>query len=196
MQDKVLQALGHGHVVLQRDQLARDARLVGIVDDRLAPLLLLDLGGALEQRVQRAELFQKLRGGLGADAGHARHVVDRIAGQRLQVDHLFRRHAPFLDDFGNADLAILHGVVHAHRRADQLHKVLVGGNDRGVAAGLAGQPAIGGDQVVGLETFHLDAGQAEGAGGMPDQPELRDQVFRRGGAVGLVFGIEVVAEGL
>ena len=50
-----------------------------------------------------------------------------------------------------------------HRRADELHQVLVGGDDRRVGARLAGQPRIGRDQVVGLVAFHLDAGQVEGA---------------------------------
>ena len=79
--------------------------------------------------------------------------------------------------------------------ADELHQILVGRDDGGVAADLAGQPRIGGDQVVGLETFHLDAGQVEGARRLADQPELRDEILRRRRAVGLVFGIEVVAEG-
>ena len=61
-------------------------------------------------------------------------------------------------------------------------------------AGLAGQARIGGDQIVGLETFHLDARQVEGAGRLADQAELRDEILRRRRAVCLVFGIEFVAE--
>ena len=56
--------------------------------------------------------------------------------------------------------------------------------------------AIGRDQVVGLETLHLDAGQVERARGLADQPELRDQIVGRRRAVGLVVGVELVAEGL
>ena len=80
--------------------------------------------------------------------------------------------------------------------ADELHQILVGGDDGDVAARFLGQPRIGGDQVVRLVAFHLDAGQVEGARRLADQAELRDQVFRRRRAVGLVFGIELVAEGL
>ena len=48
-------------------------------------------------------------------------------------------------------------------------------------AGLAPQPGIGGDQVIGLIALHLDTGDAEGAGGIAHQGKLRDQIFRRGG---------------
>ncbi len=195
LQHQIVEPVGQRHVVLQPDQFARNARLVGIVDDRLPAFLLLDLAGAGKQRVEVAELFEKLRGGLLADARHARHVVDGIAHHRLQVDHLFGRHAPFLDDFGNADLTVLHRVVHRDCLADELHQILVGGDDGRVGARLAGLPRIGGDDVVGLETLHLDAGQAERAGGFPDQPELRNEVFRRRRAVRLVVGIKLVAEG-
>ena len=97
---------------------------------------------------------------------------------------------------GTLDLAVLHRVVHRHRRADELHQILVGRDDGGVAAGLAGEPRIGGDQIVGLEALHLDAGQVEGARRLADQAELRDQILRRRRAVGLVFGVELVAERL
>ena len=63
------------------------------------------------------------------------------------------------------------------------------------APGLARQPRIGGDQIVGLIARHLDAGDAEGAGGIAHQGKLRNQVFRRRRAVGLVFLVEIVAEG-
>ena len=64
LQHEIVEPVGQRHVVLQPDQLARDARLVGIVDDRLPALFLLDLAGAGKQRVEIAELFEQLRGGL------------------------------------------------------------------------------------------------------------------------------------
>ena len=195
LQREIVEAIGDRHVVLERHQVARDPRLVGIGDDGLAALLLLDLGGARQQRVEVAIGFQELCRGLRPDARNARHVVDRVAGHRLQVDHLLGRHAPLLDHLGDADLAVLHRVVHRHRLADELHQILVRRDDRRIGADLAGQPRIGGDQIVGLEAFHLDAGQVEGARRLADQPELRDQILRRRRAIGLVFGVEVVAEG-
>ena len=80
----------------------------------------------------------QLRRGLDADAGHAGHVVGGIAGQRLHLDDLLRRHAEFLDHFGNADAAVLHGVVHRDLVGHELHQVLVGGDDGRGRAALAG----------------------------------------------------------
>ena len=62
-----------------------------------AALLLLDLAGAGQQRLEVAILADELRGGLHADAGHAGHVVDGVAGQRLDVDDVVRADAEFLD---------------------------------------------------------------------------------------------------
>jgi hypothetical protein len=87
-------------------------------------------------------------------------------------------------------------VVHRHGRPDELHQVLVGRNDGGVGAGLAGEPGVGCDQIVGLEAFHLDAGQLEGLGRLADEAELRDQILRRRRAIGFVFRVQLVAEGL
>ena len=95
-----------------------------------------------------------------------------------------------------ADAAVLHGVVHGDAVADELHQVLVGGDDGGGGLGLAGEPRIGGDQVVGLEAGLLEAGNFEGVHRLADQRELRNEVFRRVGPVRLVVGIELGAEGL
>ena len=118
--------------------LPRDPRLLGVLDQRLAPLRLLDLAGAQQQRFEIAVFDDQLRRGLDADAGHARHVVGGIAGQRLHLDHLLRRHAEFLDHLRDADAAVLHGVVHGDPVGHELHQVLVGGDDGGGRAALAG----------------------------------------------------------
>ena len=182
-------------LVVEQHQLPRDARLLGILDQRLTPLRLLDLAGALEQRFEIAVLGDQLRGGLDADAGHARHIVGGIAGQRLNLDHFFRRHAEFFDHLGNADTAVLHGVEHRHLVGNELHQILVRRHDGRGRAALAGLAGVSGDQVVGLEAALLQAGQIEGADRLSDQRELRDQIVRRRRPVRLVVGIELVAEG-
>ena len=93
-------------------------------------------------------------------------------------------------------LPVLHGVDHEHAGADQLHQVLVGGNDGDVAAGLDRLLRVGGDQIVGLVALLLDAGHVEGTRRVADDGELRHEVFRCGRAVGLVVGVDVVAERL
>ena len=92
------------HVIVERDEPFGQPRQLGIVDERLAALFLLDLGGAREQRFQVAVFADELRRGLHPDARHARHVVGRIADQRLHLDHLLRRHAELLDHLRDADL--------------------------------------------------------------------------------------------
>jgi hypothetical protein len=78
--------------------------------------------------------------------------------------------------------------------ADELHQILVAGNDGDVPPAPRGCLGIGGDQVVRLQAVLLDARQAESARGIADQRELRHQVFRRGRAVGLVMLVKLVAE--
>ena len=124
------------HVVLQRHELARDARLLGELDQLLAALGLLDLAGARQQRIEIAVFVDQLGRRLDADARHARHVVGRIAGQRLHVDDLVGRHAELLDHLVAADRLGLHGVEHDDAGAHQLHQVLVGRDDGHVAAGV------------------------------------------------------------
>ena len=181
-------------LVVEQHQLPRNPRLLGVLDQGLAPLRLLDLAGAEQQLLEVAIFDDQLRGGLDADAGHAGHIVGGIAGQRLHLDDLLRRHAEFLDHFGNADAAILHGVVHRDLVGHELHQILVGGDDGGGRAALAGEPRIGRDQIVGLEADLFQAGQVERAHRLADQRKLRDQIVRRRRPVRLVVGIELVAE--
>ena len=165
------------------------------VEQGLAALRLLDLAGAGEKRVEVAVLADELGGGLDADAGGAGDVVDGVAGQRLDVDDAVGADAELLDHLVGADRLVLQGVEHDDARGDELHQVLVGGDDGDPPAGGDRLGGVGGDDVVGLEARHLDARQVEGAGRVADQAELRDEVIGRGRAVLLVLGVELVAEG-
>ena len=72
---------------------------------------------------------------------------------------------------------------------DELHHVLVGGDDEDVVAEcgeLAGESA---DDVVGLEALVVEDGDAEGLEGAADVGLLLDEVGRRFGAVGLVAAV-------
>ncbi len=182
-------------LVVEQHQLPRNARLLGILDQGFAPLRLLDLARALQERFEIAIFDDQLRGGLDADAGHAGDVVGGVARQRLNLDDLLRRHAELLDHFGNPDAAVLHGIEHRHLVGDELHQILVRGHDGGGGAALAGLPRIGRDQVIGLETNLFETGQVESAHGVADQGELRNEIVRRRRAVRLVVGIQLVAEG-
>ena len=140
----------------------------------------------------------ELGGGLHPDAGRAGHVVGRIAGERLDVDDLVRPDAEIFHHLLQAEAPLLaracdpglarSRVVHRHARLDELHQVLVGGDDQHVGAGFARLAGVGGDEVVGLVAVLLDRDHAEGAHGRAHQRELRHEIVRRIGPVGLVGG--------
>ncbi len=182
------------HVVLQGHQLQRDPRLVREFQQVLAALVLFDLAGARQQGFEITVLVDQQRRRLHPDARHPRHVVDRIAGQRLYLDDLLGPDAEALDHLGRADAAVLHLVEHRDLVVDQLHQVLVRGDDGNVGARRLRLFRIGRDDVVGLVALDLDGVQVEGLARLADQGELRHQLLRRVGAVALVIGIDVVAE--
>ena len=110
---------------------------------RLEVLLPLGAGNLIDvgqQVVERAELLQQLGRRLDADAGHAGHVIHRVADQRLQVDHLLRRDAPVGQQFGPAELLALAQVVQADVFVDELAAILVAGAEVNVEAALATPP--------------------------------------------------------
>ena len=166
-----------------------------MAEQHLAPLRLPDLAGAREQRVEVAVFEDEARRRLDADAGGAGHVVDRVAGERLDVDDPFGADAELLGHLVRPDRLVLEGVEHHDAGGDELHQVLVGADDGHPPAGRDGLGRVGRDDVVGLEARLLDAGQVEGARRLADQPELRHEVVGRGRAVLLVVGVELVAEG-
>ncbi len=183
-----------GDVVLQRHQDFREAGLVGVLDEAFAALGLLDFAGAGEEGFEVAIFLDQQGGGLDADAGDAGDVVDAVAAQGLHVDDPVGRNAELLEHFGRADLPVFHRVEHADAVVDELHQVLVGRDDRDARASGRGLAGVGGDEVVGLEALELQRRLAEGDGGVAHQGELRDQVFRRLGPMGLVLVIEFIPE--
>ena len=134
------------------------------------------------------------------------HVVGGVADQRLDVDHLLRRHAEILDHPLAVDLALRpvagpalgarFEVVEEHLVGDELHQVLVGGDEQHLGAGIAGLASIGGDQVVGLEAGLLDRRQPERLDRRAHQRELRREVVRHLAPGPLVVGVDLLAEGL
>ena len=99
---------------------------------------------------------------LFADPRHAGDVVDRVAHQRQHVGHLLRRHAEVLGRPPRVvELVRARCGSSATSVADELHHVLVGGDQDDVEArrrGLARQRA---DDVVGLVVLELEARDAE-----------------------------------
>ncbi len=109
-----VERLMHGDMLLQLDQPARQPRLVGEFDQRLAALVLLDLGRMGQQRfeVAIARGSAPPRSSRRCPARPARYR--RCRRQRLDIHHLLGRHAELLDHLGRADGLVLHGVEHGH----------------------------------------------------------------------------------
>ncbi len=166
-----------------------------VVDQGLAAFGLFDLARAVQKGFQIAVFVDQKSCGFQANPRRARHVIDTIARERLHIDDTFRADAEFLDHAVAVDAFVLHRVEHFDTAADQLHEVLVRGHDGDAATQLSCLTGQCRDDVVGLVTFDFVAGDVERTGCVAGQGELRDQVFGRGRTVGLVFVIEIIAEG-
>ena len=196
------------HVADERDELLRcpDQRNAVRIGQDLAPLRLLDLARAGKELVEVAIFIDELGGGFQADAAGPRHIVGRIAGQRLHVDDFFGRHAEVGGDFVEADAALLaralragfagRRIVHGYAGPDELHQILVRRNDQNVGAALLRLSRIGGDKIVGLEAVLFNRQQAEGAHGGAHQRELRNEIVRGLRAIALIGRINLLAEGV
>ena len=113
---EILGRHGQFGVRIECDELQRNARVLGVRHERLAALGLLDLARAAEQRFEIAIDAEQLRCCLHADARHAWHVVDAVAGQRLDLDDLVRRHAEAFDHLGACRCACFSSCRGAGRR--------------------------------------------------------------------------------
>ncbi len=143
---------------------------------------------------KRAVFLQQVAGRLGADQGHAGHVVGRIADQGLVVDHLVRRHAPLLPQDLAIDDLVLADVVELHALGDQLPAVLVAADDETSPAQFVGQPGDRGHDVVGLESLVGQQGNAQGLDHAMHEVDLRHKVLVHVGPAGLVLLVELVAK--
>ena len=190
-----LEGRGQGRLVVQLDEPAGQADLVGELQEDLAALLLADFPGPGEQGLQVAVFVDQQGRGLHPDARGAGDIVHRVAAQGLDLHHLVRKDAELLDHLFRTDTEVLHGVEHGDALADQLHEVLVGGDDGHLAARLADQAGIGGDQVVGLEARLLKGVDAEGPGRLPHPGDLGHQVLGGRWAVGRVLGLDPRLDG-
>ena len=194
--NQAVERLRYRCVLVEGHQLHRDTRQIGKLDQVLTPLVLFDLTGPCQQGFEIAIFLNQQGSGLDANARHARNIVGTVTGQCLYIDHPFWLNAELLEHLFRAGALVLHGVEQADPVIDQLHQVLVGGDDNHFLIPLTRLSGIGGDQVVSLVALKLDRRQSKCPHGIADQAELRAQVFRRCLAVRLVLGIDFVAEGV
>jgi hypothetical protein len=81
-------------------------------------------------------------------------------------------------------------------RVDQLAQVLVAAGDHGVDPALGRHARQRSDDVVGLDARHVQHLPSQQLHHLVDRRDLRAQVVGHRRTVGLVLGIQVVAEGL
>ena len=135
-----------------------------------------------------------MRRSLDANARHARHIIRGIARQRLHFHHLIRGDAEFFHHFRRTQRLLLHGIEHLYRRADQLHQILIGRNNRHMPAGRFKRLGIGGDQIIRFKTFMFDARDTKSIRRITDQAELRHQFWWWVRTMRLVFSVNLIAE--
>ena len=157
--------------------------------------------GVVEHVLHRAELRDELGGGLLTHAGAAGDVVADVALEGQQVDDLAGAGdavalAHLLRTAHLEALALERRAVHEHVVGDELAVVLVRRHHVGgeaLARGLGGKRAY---DVVGLIARHLDDMDAPCLDNLLDDGYGEGDVLGLFVALGLVFGVELVAEGV
>ena len=137
-----------------------------------------------DHAIERAILLDPLHRGLGADLGHAWHIVDCIAHQGQPIDDALGRHAESrshalaIEPLGRR-IVPGHGVDQGHMVIDQLRHVLIAGGHHRADALAPGALGQGANDVVGLDARHHDERPAHGPHHLVDGGNLQHQVGRR-----------------
>ena len=174
---KLAQSHRQRHIGAQAHQLPADPRQIGVGHQGLAALGLLDLMGAFQKRIEIAVKTDQLSRRLDPDARYARHIVHAVTTQRLNINHLVRRYTKLLLHFGRADGAVLDRIEHADAVTDQLHQVLVRGDDDDIVALGERCLRIRGDQIIRFKAGQLDRRDVERSGRLAHESELRHQLW-------------------
>ena len=199
---QLFQALFQRHVGLDGGQHIGKAHLLFLLAELVGERLgateaerrhLVEVGGDL---VDAADPLQQGQCGLLADTCHAGNVVHLVPHQRQVIDDELGRYAELLDHPFPIGLHILHGVDQGDMVGDQLRHVLVAGADEHRQLFLGRLTGQGADHVVSLHPFDHQEGETHCLDHLVDRGDLAAQIVRHAGACCLVFGIDVVTEGL
>jgi len=129
-----------------------------------------------------------------ANARHSRDVIGRIPRKPLNIDHLVRLNPKFFLNGLKTNGAIFHGIPNSGLVGDQLHKILVPGDDNDRITLLFGQACCGPDEIISFKPRHFYDRQIECRGNLFDIRQLNHHVFRHGRPVGLVIFIHFMAK--
>ncbi len=190
----------HRRIRVNDRKLLRHQHRVAAVFQRLAVALAFDFLGMFERRFRRAETQNQFARAFFADPFRAGNVVDRIAHQGHHVGDFFRRHAHDLFDFCfvHHQIGLVRpraGTQHAHFPADELHHVLVAGNQEHFEARFRSLFRQSAHHVVGLEAVEFEDRQPHGFAHAPHVGELHRKLVGHRWSLRLVLVEQLVAEG-
>ena len=171
------------------------ASVIPMEPDKAAARHTLDLIGCGHHAGQGVVFGQPLDGRLGTHFFHPGHVVHGVADQGQVIDDAIGWHTKLGQHTGLIQGLVAHGVDQRDAGCDQLRHVLVTRGDDHLMPAALGHRCQRADGVIGLDARHLQDGPAQQADHLVDGLDLCDQVLGHRGAVGLVLGIPLVAEG-
>ena len=137
-------------VLIQSDECLAETGLIG---EDLEVLFELRAGcfiGIGENSFEGLELLKKRRRLLRSDEWHAWHVIDRIADERLKVDHLIGADTPIGEQRGFVEVRVLSQIENLDLWSQQLAGVFVAGDDPHLIASRDGLSRQRRDHVVGF----------------------------------------------
>ena len=188
---QVLELHWKRQLLVERDELAPSPDGVEAGEQVFPQLRLLHRAGVGEDVLEGAVLFEQAGGGLFADPGYARNVVDLVAREREQVGDLLWGDAPFRFHLFGAVPLLVHGVVAADSVDHELHQVLVARDDHHFPA-LGARPAgEGGDHVIRFVAGEADGRDAQRLEDAAHQRELGTEVLGRSATGRLVCGVDL-----
>jgi len=196
MQSEIIKRHIERHMRFKPNEITRDARFIRVFNEGFTALGLFDFTRTRKQLIEIPIFGDELSGRLDADPRHARHIVNRVPRERLNINNTFGWHPKFLNDFIRADAFVFHRIVKRHTIANELHQILVRGDNGCGGTCLGGKPRIGRNQIIRLIVLLFDGRYFKSSYGVTDEFELRAQFLRRFGTVGLVIGVKPVAKGL
>ena len=94
-----------------------------------------NLAGVRDHVVERAVLREPFCRRLRSHLRHARHVVDGVAGERQEVQHLIGADAEFREHARLVQRLVAHRVDELDPGTHELREILVGGRDHAIDAG-------------------------------------------------------------
>ena len=183
-------------VSVEPHELLREQRELAALHQVLLPLRAFHILRVGQHALQVAVLLEQLFRYLRPDQRHARHIVDLVSHQGLEIDHLLGADAPVGLEGNFVVDEVFADVVNRHVVRNQLAAVLVAGHQAADGAGLVALLGHGGEHVVGLVIRDRADGDPERPDNLFDLGELRPQLAGRFAPLALVDRVELVPEGV